>query len=100
MGMGPKTGRGVGFCAGFAAPGYLNPGGDGYGRGFGRGRGFRRMYCFSGAPGWVQSGYPACGATYAPAGTEKEYLNGQVEILENQLTQVKKRLQEIEEDEE
>ena len=36
MGMGPMTGRGAGFCAGFAVPGYANP--IGYGFGFGRGR--------------------------------------------------------------
>ena len=34
MGMGPMTGRGAGFCAGFAVPGYANP--IGYGFGFGR----------------------------------------------------------------
>jgi len=26
-GKGPKTGRGMGFCAGYDKPGYLNPGG-------------------------------------------------------------------------
>ena len=32
------TGRGAGYCAGYAVPGYVNPVG-GYGRGGGRGRG-------------------------------------------------------------
>ena len=27
MGMGPMTGRGAGYCAGYNVPGYLNPGG-------------------------------------------------------------------------
>lgn len=41
MGMGPMTGRAAGYCAGFGAPGYVNPGpGWGYGRGRGFGRGF------------------------------------------------------------
>ena len=31
MGMGPVTGRGAGFCAGFTAPGYANSAG-GFGR--------------------------------------------------------------------
>jgi len=45
MGMGPMTGRGAGYCAGFGMPGYMNPGsGRGYGRGVGRvfGPGFGR----------------------------------------------------------
>ena len=53
QGMGPMTGRALGFCAGFGTPGYANPGvGAGFGRGCGRGRGFRRMSGFVPAPGW------------------------------------------------
>jgi hypothetical protein len=72
MGLGPMTGRGAGFCAGFGRPGfaspmpgypypygygYLTPGwprrGYGFGRGFGRGlgRGWRRWGPY-GYPGW------------------------------------------------
>ena len=91
MGMGPMTGRGAGFCAGFAAPGYMSPG-IGYGMGFGRGRGFRRMFHLTGMPGWARSGYPAYGGAYAPAADEKELLGNQAEFLESQLQQVKKRL--------
>ena len=41
-GMGPLTGRRAGYCAGFGAPGYVNPVyGRGFGMGFGRGWGFR-----------------------------------------------------------
>ncbi|MBP8912835.1 MAG: DUF5320 domain-containing protein, partial [Phycisphaerae bacterium] len=37
VGMGPMTGRGVGYCAGYPTPGYMI---GGVGRGFwGRGRG-------------------------------------------------------------
>lgn len=40
-GLGPRTGRGLGFCNGYSVPGFMNPGfGRGMGRGFGRGRGF------------------------------------------------------------
>jgi hypothetical protein len=46
-GLGPMTGRGAGYCAGFGMPGFYNPmpggyGGYGFGlgRGWGRGRGF------------------------------------------------------------
>ncbi|MEA3248283.1 MAG: DUF5320 domain-containing protein, partial [Nanoarchaeota archaeon] len=39
-GQGPMTGRGMGFCADFDAPGFVNPGfRRGMGRGLGRGRG-------------------------------------------------------------
>ena len=46
-GIGPMTGRGAGYCAGFNMPGFRNPGprfGRGFGRGMGRvfGRGFGR----------------------------------------------------------
>jgi hypothetical protein len=74
MGLGPMSGRGAGFCAGFVRPasanptpgypyGYGYPGaapawpvrGYGYGRGFGRGmgRGFGR-----GWRRWGPYGYP------------------------------------------
>ena len=38
-GMGPMTGRGMGYCADYSTPGFAN---SGYGRGMGGGRGFRR----------------------------------------------------------
>ena len=46
MGMGPMTGRGAGYCAGFSTPGYVNSTprmGMAFGRGsyfYGRGAGF------------------------------------------------------------
>jgi hypothetical protein len=49
--LGPMTGRAAGYCAGYPAPGFMNPvpgfgRGFGFGRGWGRGRGrgFRRGY--------------------------------------------------------
>lgn len=48
-GRGPRTGRGLGFCAGFDRPGYTSPDNRPYGRGLGRGRGYR--YCTSGRRG-------------------------------------------------
>jgi len=45
-GMGPMTGRGAGYCAGFGRPGFANPmpgrGWAGWGYGLGMGRGFGR----------------------------------------------------------
>jgi len=95
MGMGPMTGRGAGFCAGFAVPGYANP--IGYGFGFGRGRGFRRMFYATGLPRWARFGTQnANGAYFASDADEKEFLKRQAKFLENQLDDVKKRLDELE----
>lgn len=57
LGMGPITGRGAGFCAGFKTPGYAN---TSFGREmwFRRGRGYRRIFCFAGLlPGCVYLTY-------------------------------------------
>lgn len=95
MGMGPMTGRGAGFCAGFAAPGYANP--IGYGCGFGRGRGFRRMFNATGLPRWARYGVQNLNAGYSASDAdEKEFLKRQAKFLENQLEDVKKRLEELE----
>ena len=96
MGMGRITGRGAGYCAGFAAPGYSNP--VGFGCGFGGGRGFRRMFHATGLPGWVRFGNPAYAGTYEPAVGEKELLSRQADFLESQLEQVKKQLSIFKED--
>jgi len=43
QGMGPMTGRRMGYCSGYNSPGYANPGPRRFfGRGFGRGFGWRR----------------------------------------------------------
>lgn len=100
MGMGPMTGRAMGYCAGYAAPGYATAG-----FGMGRGRGFRRMYCMSGLPGWARFGaYPYGYAPYAYQGTatdvdEKEVLRKQADFLEKQLGEVRERLKGFEKDE-
>jgi hypothetical protein len=66
-GMGPRSGRAAGYCAGFERPGYANPAPDrGFGMDFGRGRGFggrggggrgwRHMFHATGKPGWMRFG--------------------------------------------
>ncbi len=60
-GLGPRTGRGLGYCSGSPVPGYMNSWGGrggGFGRGGGRGAGFGRGYGRG-----VGLGY---GAAYAP----------------------------------
>ena len=110
-GMGPMTGRGAGYCAGYSVPGYANPvgrGGMGMGMGMGRGRGggFGRGRGF----GWGRAGYglPAYGGAvnpYAYGGVpfaptvapqqELDSLKGQAEYLEDALDGIKKRIEEL-----
>jgi len=94
-GMGPRTGRGLGFCAGYGVPGYMN-------RGFGAGFGGRR-----GGFGWRAGAFGAPGPFYGvPAGygyayqanpeMERDYLLKQTTMLKNQLSFIEKRLSELE----
>ncbi len=69
MGMGPMTGRGAGYCAGFSVPGFMNPMGGRLGLGMGRGRGFRPYSHYGGGrfsaqPYGYGAGYPGYGAGY------------------------------------
>ena len=98
MGTGPMTGRGAGFCTGFDVPGYANPIAYGCALGRGRGgRGFRQMFYATALPGWMRFGGQNTDGTYfESADNEKEFLKRQEKFLENQLDNVKKRLEEFE----
>jgi len=108
VGMGPMTGWGRGYCAGYAVPGYLNAGAVGWagprgfaGRGMragfgGGGRGFRHRFYATGVPGWMGSGVPYPGVAYGPAGqAESTILAQQAEDLKAALSQIQKRLDEL-----
>jgi len=106
-GMGPMTGRGLGFCAGYDVPGYIQGGygprmggGFGWGRGYGRGRGWRHGYHATGQPGWMRYGLPY-GAPYAPPTPptpedEKQFLEQQARNLQSELDSIKQRLNTLE----
>ena len=107
-GMGPMTGRGAGYCAGYGAPGYVNAV-SGRGFGMGRGRGWRHQYYATGMPGWARYGYaPAWGAPpvaaygpYAASPTpeqEAEFLKAQAEGLKEQLDAISQRIAELEQE--
>jgi len=84
-GMGPMTGRGRGFCAGFNVPGYMNPGfRRGFGRGFGRG--FR-----------AQAFYPQMISQpqVITEVEEKKLLQEDLELMEQEMQEIKKRLKEL-----
>lgn len=102
-GMGPMTGRGAGYCAGYNTPGYANPA-FGWGRGFGRGRGFAR------GRGWgrgfgrgpypyaVPNAVPYNAPAYNPPSKEEEVgtLKDQQTYLENALKDVQKQIEDLE----
>ena len=112
-GMGPMTGRGLGYCAGADAPGYVNPA-PGYGRGLGRGRGWwragrgwggggrgwRHWYFATGLPGWARFDYPPAWGygPYQPMTQEQEteLLKNQAEALKRELDAIAQRLEELE----
>ncbi len=102
-GMGPMTGRALGYCAGYAAPGFANAG---YGRGMGRGagRGFGRGFGGRGR-GWGWRG--AWGAPYAATqpdsrapvpGAEQELnaLKDHADFLSRSLRDIQTRIGQLE----
>ena len=120
MGMGPMTGRGAGRCAGYAGPGFLNPGpgwgswgwgrGRGRGRGFGGGGGFGRRFRAGGFGGWWRGswGWPPVGgpgpyfapydvpfASTASRGQELDALKDQARYFEEALEEIKQRIGEL-----
>lgn len=106
-GLGPMTGGGAGYCAGYPAPGYMDPApgrggwGRGWGRGFGRGRGWGRGFgwgpsVWGGPYGSHPSAYgPAYAPSYVPE-DEATALKDQARYFEEALQDIKKRIEEIE----
>jgi hypothetical protein len=105
-GRGPRTGRGAGYCAGFDAPGSVNPyPAPGFGMGFGRGGGGRHHRFFAtGLPGWLrhEKGYPPYGRGFrgrrsAPSTTEQnlDLLQNQAEFFEGRLEEIKRHIEEL-----
>lgn len=101
-GMGPMTGRGAGFCAGYGVPGYANPtpGGFGYGRGGGFGRGGGRGFGMGFRGGrWAgpayAPAYPVATAAPVPQ-NEMDALKVQADYLAKTLDGVQKRILELE----
>ncbi len=106
VGMGPMTGRGAGYCSGFASPGYSNSGGrrgGGMGMKRGGGRGHRNMYFATGQTGWQRTGFnpEVENAQAAPEkmdpDIELEMLTSQTASLEKTLKSINKRISELKE---
>ncbi|MHA1972014.1 MAG: DUF5320 domain-containing protein [Candidatus Hodarchaeales archaeon] len=106
-GQGPRTGRGLGYCSGYATPGYTKGPGMGWGRGYGGGRGWRG----GGGRGWgygyrpyfppaeTVPPYPITPvgpwpATLSPD-DESKYLEQTLEGLKKEMSLIEKRLGEL-----
>lgn len=111
QGLGPGTGRGAGYCAGFGAPGSMNPLPGGSGFGFGRGgramgcewvgcgRGWRNWYRATGMPGWARSGFGYPSAPSFTAEEELSFLRHEAEYLRKQLVEIENRISNMEKSE-
>ncbi len=106
QGMGPMTGRSLGYCAGYSPPGFTRPG---FGRGYGRGRrgGYRNWYRAAGLPGWYRANIgmlPWGRYEYSPTPEqekqvltqEKEAISQEMEFLKEQMKEIKKRIKDLE----
>ncbi len=106
-GFRPRTGRGLGYCAGFNSPGYTKgPGmrrgfgsgfGKGHGRGFGRGFGYEYDEpSYYREPPYYGPAVPATPSHAEPTKEEEtSYLKRIVESLESELKAVRDRLREV-----
>ncbi|RKX75034.1 MAG: hypothetical protein DRP87_15480 [Spirochaetes bacterium] len=108
-GLGPRTGRGAGFCSGYPVPGYMNPYGGVRGIGGGWGRGYRHWYWATGLTGWQRAamGWPGAYFQVPPYPSyditpdqELKALRNQVKLMEEGLEKARQRISELEEKEE
>lgn len=93
VGAGPRTGRAMGYCAGYETPGYAHAGFGGYGpgRGWGAGRGIGWHHRLAGpAVGW---GFPS----YTPPSKEETLSNLKTDAdwLKAELDTINKRIEEL-----
>jgi hypothetical protein len=98
LGVGPRTGRGAGFCSGNSIPGFMNSRigfrrSLGRGRNFGRGRGFWRFsnYDSYNSPRYLD---PSLNLQTTKE-EEKAYLEETLKGLEEEINNIKNRIQEL-----
>jgi len=84
-GQGSMTGRGMGFCAGFNAPGYMN--GE-FRMGFSKGRGF-------GHRARAMQVMPIQQPTVITEKQEKQFLEQELNALKEEMKEIEERLKEV-----
>jgi len=89
-GQGPMTGRGMGYCAGFEVPGFMNP--VGFRRGFGRGMGFGRGFR---ARTFMQPIAQPIQPQVITETQEKQFLETELKEIEAEKQEIEKRLKEL-----
>ncbi len=110
LGLGPRTGRAMGYCAGYPLPGFMNPG---FGRGFrflrggfGRGFGWRRWRFVPTTPAptqpqqvWepvpVQQQVPTREQELQMLEQEAKTIEQEQEALKQELEEIRKRIGEL-----
>ncbi len=95
-GLGPRTGRGLGYCSGYSTPGYTKgvPRGAGYGWRRGFGMGFRR--CFGrGWRFWQFVPYRDFGPTPDNREAERRMLEEELRALEAEKRMIEDRLKKL-----
>ena len=88
-GLGPRTGRGLGYCVGYNSPGFTRGtprGRAGFGRGFGRGFGWRYRV--------VPESSQALNPDESPS--EKQYLEEELKTLKESIKEIEDRLKKFE----
>jgi hypothetical protein len=109
-GYGPRTGRGLGYCAGYSRPGYTRGGGwgrgggfgrgfgRGYGRGFGRGWGYRDPYYgpYAPAPAYAPAQPISASDNLSMLKQEKEYLESEMKGMQSAIEDISRRITELE----
>jgi hypothetical protein len=97
QGRGSMTGGGFGYCTGYYREGEVPARPPGFGRGFfgrgfhGGGRGRRNMFYATGLPGWTRYS----GIQQPSREQEIQWLQEDARTLEDQLKQVRQRLDEL-----
>jgi hypothetical protein len=113
-GLGSRTGRGLGYCAGYDTPGYIRGPGMGFARGWrrGGGRGYGQGYWYGRGRGWgyrtpiyepVYPSYPlGVVQKITPENQltilkqEKEYLESEMNGMKGAIDDISKKIEELE----
>ncbi len=102
-GLGPRTGRGLGYCSGYTTPGYMKGPGMGRGWGGGRGRGWGggRGRGWGGPWGEYPEDVPLIAPPYPPVSyqpsptDETKYLEQVLDNFRKEMEMIEKRLAEL-----